>query len=170
MARTLRKALDALYLASGAVAALFMLAMLGVILLQMTARWTGYALPGSTDYAGYCMAGASFFGLAYALNRGSHIYVGLMLSALGARRLWGEIWRLAVAACLATYLARYAIKTNIWSSILNDVSQGQDATPLWIPQLVMSAGTVILAIALWDNLITAIVSGRTNIEAEELNE
>jgi len=34
-----------------------------------------------------------------------------------------------------------------------DVSQGIDATPLWIPQLSMAIGTVVLVIALLDDLI-----------------
>ena len=80
-ARALRRALDALYLAGGVVAALFMIAILVLIVLQMLARWTGQVFPGATDYAGYCMAAASFFAFAYALNHGAHIRVSLMLTA-----------------------------------------------------------------------------------------
>lgn len=165
-----RLLLDSIYGMSGILAALFMLAMLGVIVAQMVARWSGMAFPGSTDYAGYCMAGASFFALAYALNRGSHIRVNLMLTALGRHRRWGEIWCLAIAALLATYFARYAIKATILSEKLNDISQGQDATPIWIPQLSMCIGTILLAAALWDNLFRMIFAGTTNIIEETVEE
>ena len=67
----------------------------------MTARWSGQQFPGSTDYAGYCMAAASFFALAYALNRGAHIRVSLLLSALGRWRRAGEIWCFAIGSALA---------------------------------------------------------------------
>ncbi len=119
--------------------------------------------PGATDYAGYCMAASSFLSLAYALNRGAHIRVSLMLASLGRWRRLGEIWCFGVAAVTATFFARYAIKANIWSAKLNDVSQGQDATPMWVPQLAMSAGTVLLALALWDHLIRLIASDHAGI-------
>ena len=165
-----RKALDSLYLMGGIVSAMFLLTMLGIIVAQMVARWSGQAFPGSTNYAGYCMAASSFLALAYALNSGSHIRVNLMLSALGRYRRWGEIWCFAVAAFLATYFARYAIKTTQGSIKWNDISQGQDATPLWIPQIAMSVGTVILAIAVWDNLFRMLFEGDSNIVAETVEE
>ena len=34
--------------------------------------------------------------------------------------------------------------------MFNDISTGNDATPLWLPQLAMAAGTLILLIALLD--------------------
>ncbi|MGF1477864.1 MAG: TRAP transporter small permease [Geminicoccaceae bacterium] len=168
--KNLRRILDGLYWAAGALAALFLIALLGIIIAQMVARWTGQTFPGSTDYAGYCMAAASFFALAHALNRGAHIRVSLFLIALGPYRRWGEVWCLTIAALLATYFAHYAIKGAYWSYKLNDISQGQDATPIWIPQLAMAAGTVLLAIALWDNLVRVLAVGRSNIETETVSE
>ncbi|MEM8793642.1 MAG: TRAP transporter small permease [Pseudomonadota bacterium] len=161
--RVLRRALDALYLAGGIVGALFLIAILVLIVLQMMARWTGEVFPGSTDYAGYCMAASSFLALAYALNHGAHIRVTLFLSRMGRWRRYGEIWCYGVAAVIATLFARYAIKANIWSEKLNDISQGQDATPLWIPQIAMSVGTVLLAIALWDHLIRLIFTDHAGV-------
>ncbi len=161
--KLLRRALDALYLAGGALGALFLIAILVLIVAQMVARWTGNVFPGGTDYAGYCMAASSFFALAYALNHGAHIRVSLFLSNLGKWRRFGEIWCFGIAALTATFFARYAIKANFWSAKLNDVSQGQDATPLWIPQIAMSAGATLLAIALWDHLIRLILSDHPGI-------
>jgi TRAP-type C4-dicarboxylate transport system permease small subunit len=41
-----------------------------------------------------------------------------------------------------------------WQShAFNDISTGNDATPLWLPQLAMAAGTVVLAIAFIDELV-----------------
>lgn len=166
----IRRALNGLYTSAGVIAAVFLLAMLGIIVMQMVARWSGQAFPGSTAYAGYCMAASSFFALAYALNSGAHIRVNLLLNALGRHRTKGELWCFAIAALLATYFARYAIKYAILSEKLGEKSQGQDATPLWIPQIAMCVGTVLLAISLWDNFFRLIIEGRSNIEAEELEE
>jgi TRAP-type C4-dicarboxylate transport system permease small subunit len=37
--------------------------------------------------------------------------------------------------------------------VFNDISTGNDATPLWIPQIAMAVGTVLLAIAFVDELV-----------------
>ncbi|MBV2360622.1 TRAP transporter small permease [Thalassococcus sp. CAU 1522] len=158
--KAIRKTLDALYLAGGIIAAVFLILILAIIVAQMLARWTGQVFPGATDYAGYCMAGASFFAFAYALNHGAHIRVSLFLSALGRHRRWGEVFCFAIGAIIATWVARYAIKGAYWSWKLNEKSQGLDATPIWIPQISMVAGTVLLAIAFWDHLIRLLVSGQ----------
>jgi hypothetical protein len=39
------------------------------------------------------------------------------------------------------------------SHMLGDVSESADATPLWIPQIGMAVGAVLLAIALADRLV-----------------
>lgn len=162
----LRRALDALYFGGGIIAAVFTVAILVIIVLQMLARWTGQVFPGATDYAGYCMAGASFFAFAYALNHDAHIRVSLFLNHLGKWRRWGEIWCFSIGAAASTFLARYAIKVTQDSWKFKDVSQGQDATPLWMPQMLMAIGAVLLAIAFWDNLIRLIVTGNHGIRSD----
>ncbi|MEZ5811750.1 MAG: TRAP transporter small permease subunit [Rhizobiaceae bacterium] len=166
MLRALRRILDMLYLAGGAIAACFLIAILTLIVLQMLARWTGHVFPGATDYAGYCMAGASFFAFAYALNHGAHIRVSILLNALGARRRWLEIWCFAIGTAASTYFAWYAVRGTYWSWKLKELSQGLDATPIWIPQLSMSVGTILLAIAFWDHLVQVIFTGKHGIRAD----
>ncbi len=168
--RVLRRMLDALYFAGGVIAALFMIAILVIIVLQMVARWTGEIFPGGPDYAGYCMAGASFFAFAYALNHGAHIRVSILLNALGKSRRWLEIWCFGIGALLASYFAWYAVRGTYWSWKLNDISQGQDATPIWIPQLAMSAGTILFAICFWDHLVRLIFGGNHGIRSETVEQ
>ncbi len=168
--RALRRTLDGLYLAGGIIAAVFMIAILVIIVLQMLARWTCNTFPGGTDYAGYCMAGASFFAFAYALNHGSHIRVSLLLNALGDRRHYMEIWGFVIGTAASSYFAWFAVKATWISYKLHDVSQGQDATPLWIPQLVMSAGTVLLAICFLDHLVRLIVTGSHGIKIDTVEQ
>lgn len=156
--------LNRLYDACGALAALFLVALLLVIVLQMAARWSGRQFPGSTDYAGYCMAAASFFALAYTLNHGAHIRVSLLLARLGRWRRAGELWCLSISAALACYFAYYAIKGVHVSYRLHDISQGQDATPLWIPQLVMAIGGSVFALALVDRLVQVARGGSSALD------
>jgi TRAP-type C4-dicarboxylate transport system permease small subunit len=167
-ARALRRALDGLYLLGGALAALCLLAILGLIVAQMLARWFGLVFPGATDYAGYAMAGASFFAFAHALNHGAHIRVSIVLNLMGARRWWLEVFCFGVGAAISSYFAWYAIRATRWSLQFGDVSQGLDKTPIWIPQLSMCAGGVLLAVAFWDHLVRLLATGAHGIHGEKV--
>jgi TRAP-type C4-dicarboxylate transport system permease small subunit len=164
-----RPFLDRLYLTSGIAASFFLILILLLITAQMVARWSGAIITGAPDYTGYAMAAASFLAMPYALNRGAHIRVSLLLNALGRYRRMGEIWCFSIASYLAVYFAYYAIKSTRESYVFNDISQGQDATPLWIPQVAMCVGLVILAIAFIDHLISLLVLGDHNIEEDALD-
>jgi len=157
--RLVRRWLDRLYLLCGAFAACCLVAILTIVTMQMIARWTGEILPGTSDYAGYFMASSTFFAFAYALNNGSHIRVNMLLNALGSNRRWGELWCFAIGSVLSILWAYYTIKTVYWSYRLGDISQGLDATPIWIPQVAMAAGSVVFAISLIDNLVRVVLFG-----------
>jgi TRAP-type C4-dicarboxylate transport system permease small subunit len=164
---SVRSFLDRLYFGSGVLAALFLIAILLLIVIQMLARWTGEVFSGAPDYAGYCMAAASFFAFAHALNRGAHIRVSILLNSVGPKtRRVLEAWCFAIATGLAWYFTYYATKATYWSWKFHDISQGQDATPLWIPQTAMVAGSIIFAIALTDHLAHVLVSGDHRIKSD----
>lgn len=164
----LRRGLDGLYHAAGVLAALCLIAILVLIVVQMLARWTGEVFPGAPDYAGYAMAAASFLAFANALNKGAHIRVSIVLNALppGPRR-WLEIWCFGIATAVMWYFTWYAWRFTYWSWKFNDISQGQDRTPLWIPQSAMLLGAVILAIALTDHLIHLVRHGAHRIVRDD---
>ncbi|MEM9970218.1 MAG: TRAP transporter small permease [Pseudomonadota bacterium] len=164
----LRRSLDFLYNASGIAAALCLIAILALIVVQMLARWTGEVFPGAPDYAGYAMAAASFLAFANALNKGAHIRVSIVLNAVGpkARRII-NIWCFAIGAAVAWYFVYYAWRFVYFSWRFNDISQGQDKTALWIPQSVMLFGAAVLAIALTDHLVSLIVKGDHRIARDE---
>jgi len=166
-----RRSLDRLYDAASVLAAICLFLMLVVIALQMIARWTGTPFPGSTQYAGYLMAASSFLAFAQTLNRGVHIRVTLLFNSLGPRsRRLVELWSLLIGTAAACYLARFAVKSVYWSYKLHDVSQGQDATPMWMAQLPMAVGAVILAICFVDNLLTMFFRGHDNIRSENIEQ
>lgn len=160
----IRRVLDFLYVASGVIAALCLISILSLIVLQMLARWTGEVFPGAPNYAGYAMAAASFFAFANALGRGAHIRVSILLNAVPTRIKWLlEIWCFGLGAAIAGYFTYYAYNFVFWSWKFKDVSQGQDATALWIPQSVMIAGGGLLTLALLDNLVHLLLRGEHRI-------
>ena len=100
------------------------------------------------------MAAAGFLALAHTLKRGDHIRVTLLLTALPARaRRVFEIWSLFAASLLALLFAVYSCKLAWQSHVFHDISTSNDATPLWLPQLSMAVGAVVLAIAFVDELV-----------------
>ena len=150
----MRKPLDHLYNAAGVLAAFFMVATLAMVLASVTGRLMNFNLRGSDAYAGYCMAAAGFLALAHTLRRGEHIRVTLLLQCFGARVAHAlELWCNAAGTFLACAFAFYSARLTWQSHMFNDISQGNDATPLWIPQLTMAVGTVILLIALVDDFV-----------------
>jgi len=164
---TVRRGLDLLYAACGVVAALFLIAILSLIVLQMIARWTGEIFPGAPEYAGYSMAAASFFAFAYALNNGAHIRVNILLNAVGKRsRRVLEGWCFAIGTILAWYFTYNAIEAIYWSWKFNEISQGQDAIAIWIPQMSLGIGGCVFAIALTDHLIHIMFTGDHRIESD----
>lgn len=166
-AKRLRAFLDRLYLIFGFLAALFLLAILFLITAQVVSRWTGNVLPGASDYTGYAMAASSFFAFAHALNKGAHIRVSLFLNSASERvRYILNLWCFFIAALLAWNFSIFALKAVYWSWKLGDVSQGQDATPLWIPQSFMAAGAIVFAIALSDHLLTLLITKENRIKPE----
>ena len=160
----LRKLLDGLYMLAGILAALCLVVILLLIVVQMLARWTGEVFPGAPDYAGYAMAAASFLAFANALNKGSHIRVSILLNAVSERsRYILEVWCFAIGTAVAWYMAYFVYRMIGFALKFKDVSQGQDATPLWIPQSPVLIGAIILAIALTDNLVTLLMTGKHRI-------
>ena len=73
----------------------------------------------------------------------------MLLNVVGPkiRRLL-EVWCFGIATGLGWYFTFYAIKATYWSWKFKDISQGQDATAMWIPQTAMVLGSIIFAIAL----------------------
>ena len=150
----MRTLLDRLYNAAGVLAALFLIGTLVMVLIGIAGRLLDFHVPGTDSYAGYCMAAAGFLALAHTLKRGEHIRVTLLIEHVGggAQRAL-ELWALGVATLLAALFAFYSVRLSFQSWQFNDISTGNDATPLWIPQLTMAAGTVILLIALVDDFV-----------------
>lgn len=149
----LRRALDGLYDGAAWLAALCLVGLLAMVLLSVIGRQANFHLPGTDAYAGYLMAGSAFLALAHTLKRGEHIRVTLLLTTLhGRARRTLELWALSAATLLSGLSAFYSVRLVWQSHSFHDISTGSDATPLWIPQLGMAAGALILCLAFVDEL------------------
>ncbi len=150
----MRPLLNLLYRGTGALAAVFMVGVLVMVIAGIVTRELGIYVRGTDDYAGYCMAAAGFLALAYTFKHGEHIRVTLIIERLsGTPRRVLEWLTLAFGTGIACTLAFYSVRLVLNSHEFNDISQGVDATPLWVPQIGMAAGAVVLAIAFLDDLL-----------------
>ena len=138
-----------------------MVGVLFFVVLTTVSRYFGFAAPGADSYAGYATAGAGFMALASTLKHGEHIRVTLLLGALkGRAHHVAEVAVLAIATVIAGFLAWYSVHL-VWQSLeIGDISMGLDATPMWIPQLFMAAGTIVFFIAFCDELVLQLLGRR----------
>lgn len=118
----------------------------------------GLTIPSYSDFTGFLLAAASFLSLAYALREGSHIRVVLVLGRLPQKvQRVVEVWCVGFALAIATYFTWYTAKLTLESYTYHDLSSGMIAVPIWIPQLFMLLGLVILSIALLDELVIVLM-------------
>lgn len=168
----MRALLDRLYVVSGAIAAICLLLILAIVGLQVllnlsaaatelvSGRPTGFLLPAYADFSGYLLVAASFLALPYAMRRGTHVRVTLLVARFrGPARKIMDVTSCALGAAIALYGAWYAAELVHESWRFGDVSFGLVAVPLWIPQLPIPIGLLILAIALIDDMV-AILRGQ----------
>lgn len=163
----MRRALDLLYDAAAWAAAFFMVGVLLMVLASVVGRLMGFNLRGSDAYAGYSMAAAAFLSLAHTLKRGEHIRVSLFLERFGRRVTHGlELWSHAAGSLFCVVLALFCVRLVWQSYTFNDISQGNDATPLWIPQIAMAAGALVLAVAMVDDFVLHVRRRHPRMSAE----
>ena len=150
----IRRALDALYAASGvaAVSVLILIAVLTVA--QMIGRLIGKPVPSADDFAGFCMAGAVFLGMTYTLRSGGHIRVLTLLTRLapGPRRAL-EILCAALSVLIIGTLTWYAADMMLVTRSAGEYTLGQVPVPKWIPMCFMLTGLAVFLIALLDELV-----------------
>ena len=167
----MRKSLDALYLGAGWLAALFMIGVLAMVLLSIVSRLVGIYVPGTDAYAGYAMAGAGFLALAHTLKANEHIRVTLIIGKLrGGARRGLELWALSVAVLMSGALAWFSWRLVWQSHTFHDISTAADATPLWIPQILMGLGCTVLFIALLDEWVLEWRGQRVRAEGDTRHE
>ena len=128
----------------------------------------GFVILSLAEFSGFLLAAASFFALAATLKSGGHIRVTMLLSMVGeGSRRWVEAGVLAAATVIASYGAFYLGRFAYFSWRFHEVSPGVIPAPLWIPQAAMTAGAVMLVVALIDELLIVLRGGRPTFRNRE---
>ncbi len=139
-----------------------------LVALSILSRLAGVYVGGLTEGAGYAMAAAGTFGLAYTFGAGGHIRVDLVLNLLPERpRAAVELMALAITTAVIVFLAAYFIRMVSISWKFGDLSDGSDELPLWMPQLPAAIGFAIFAVALCHDLIRYVLTRQVTWASDE---
>jgi TRAP-type C4-dicarboxylate transport system permease small subunit len=157
----LRRFLDRLYLASGALGAIFVALICVLMVAQSVGRELGIRTGAVNDVVAWFCAAASFFAMAHAFKHGDFVRVTLLMEKLPAhaRRVL-EIVCLSIASVSVAYLAFWANKFTYDSYTFNEVAQGLLPIPIWIPQASFAIGSILLLIAVVDELVIVLRGGK----------
>jgi TRAP-type C4-dicarboxylate transport system permease small subunit len=136
-------------------AGVFMVGIAVFILIALAGSIFGFVTRSMDEFAGYSMAASAFLAFSYTFHSNEHIRVTLVLHRFRGRLRKGlEVWCHLLGVVLAGFFGWYSVKMAWVSWQINELSQGLIPLPLWIPQITMAFGTVMLAVALFDRLVT----------------
>jgi len=149
----LRRFLDRLYAASGALAAICLAGICVLMLAQAIGREFGLLIRGADDITSWLCAASAFFALGYTFRHGELVRVGLWIDMLKGRARWGaEVAALTITALFVGYMA-WAVSKFVYESWkFNEVAQGLIKLPIWIPQMSFVLGVLIFLVAVLDEL------------------
>ena len=156
-----RRALDGLYLATGWLAGLFLILVCVLMLILSVGREVGINLRSGDDLTAWSCAAMAALGLAHTFKSGEMVRVGLLIETLkGQARIRAELAVLILGTALVGSFAYYACDL-VWDSYrFNERAQGVLPVPMWLPQLGMAVGAIVLFIAFLDELVVAAAGGR----------
>ena len=150
----MRGLLNRVYDAAGYLAGFFVFAIFAVMLAAAVMRELGLRTGGTDDLVSWMTAAAAFLGLAHTFKHGDFVRVGLLLESMRppVRRAF-ELGSLAIAAGFTGYLAAEVALYVFNSWRYHEMSNGLLVVPLWIPQLSFLLGSLLLFVAVVDELV-----------------
>jgi TRAP-type C4-dicarboxylate transport system permease small subunit len=157
----MRKLLDRIYLGAAYVAATCVLLIMLLMIAQSILREMHVRTGAVNDVVAWLCAAASFFAMAHAFKHGDFVRVTLLLEKLpptAVRRF--EIGALSIAVLAVGYLMFWANRFTYESWVFNDIAQGLLPLPMWVPQLSFALGSILLFVAVLDELIIVLRGGR----------
>ncbi|RMG50359.1 MAG: TRAP transporter small permease [Gammaproteobacteria bacterium] len=140
-----------------------MLVIVGLITVEIVLRTL---LKTSTlvadEYSGYLMVAVVFFGMAWTLRTDGHIRIGLLTSRLP------EGWQKALDLLAHLFVLAFCLYFLMHTGLMVEDTRALDMradsiaeTPLWIPQLSMLAGLVLLTLQVCAEILRRLLSSPT---------
>ncbi|HWM41405.1 MAG TPA: TRAP transporter small permease [Burkholderiales bacterium] len=164
----MRRFLDRLYAASGALAAISLASIAAVMLAQAGMRELGLLLRGADDIVAWLCAASAFLALGHTFRRGELVRIGLLVDHLPPRaRRPLALGALGITLAFVGYMTYAVVRFVFESWQFNEVAQGLIQIPIWIPQMSFVLGALILFIAVLDEFVVLARGGTPAYEAAE---
>ncbi len=164
----MRRFLDRLYQASGALAAVCLAGICVLMLAQAAGREFGLLLRGGDDITAWLCAASAFLALGHTFRHGELVRVGLLIDRLApAQRRIAEIVALSGTALFVGYMAWAVFKFVYDSWRFNELAQGLIKLPIWIPQLCFAIGVLIFLVAILDDLYSVLRNSKPSYQLAE---
>ena len=156
----MRRFLDRLYAASGALAAVCLAGIAVVMLAQAGMREMGMLLRGADDIVGWLCAASAFLALGYTFRHGELVRVGILIDRLPpAARRRAEHLALGLAVLVVGYILWAAASFVYESWAFDEVAQGLIQIPIWIPQMSFVVGALVFFVAVLDEFVVLVAGG-----------
>lgn len=152
-----RRRLDPLFDGAAYLAAAFIFAIFAIMIGSSLMRELGMRTGGTDDVVAWSCAAAGFLAMAQTFRRGDFVRVVLLLDRLGKRRAHQfEIVALVIGTLFVTFLTWAAAIFVYESWDFGDMANGLVPIPLWIPQISFVFGTLLLLVAIVDELVAVL--------------
>ena len=152
-----RTRLGYLFTLSGGVAAIFIVLIALIIVVQVIGRELGIQIHGADDFTSWSVAASIFFALAYTFKQGAHIQVTLITERLtGKTAKAAHIISLVVSSIAIGFLTLSAFHLSYDNYQFGDLAPGLLKVPMWIPTISLLLGALLLFLAILDSLFAAI--------------
>ena len=150
----MRRWLDRLYLAAGALGAFCVFLIFVLMVAAGVGRQVNWHVSGMNDAVSWLCAAASFFAMAHAFRHGDFVRVTLLLDAVPAKvRRVLDVACLLIASVSVAYLTYWATSFTYESYEFAEMATGLVVIPIWIPQSTFVIGCWLLLIAMIDELV-----------------
>lgn len=163
--RGLLRLIDDLCTAGAWLAAVSAAALAAILIVEVfSISFFNWSQPRAVEYAVYLQCFVLFCGAGWTLRQGGHIRVGVLFQALPRRAAWlldvsGSCFAIGVVGFAAWALWQQLIRTFDYGSI----SFYPMATPLWIPQGLLTVGVTFLLLAFVGRLIRLLINEPTEM-------
>lgn len=163
---TLESVADWLSLIAAFLAAACIVALTGLILAEIVVALLARFIPAvpsgigiGWEYSAYLMGGAFLLGSGMTLRAGQQIRVELLLRAKNGRYArYLEIASALLGSAITVFLAITLVQFTYRTFLSGEVSQ-DSFTPLWIPQVGLSIGAIVLALQMIVRTIISLTGG-----------
>jgi TRAP-type C4-dicarboxylate transport system permease small subunit len=137
-------------LASGRLTALILFLLMILVVVGVFMRYfLNRPLPIVDEFSEYMLAAITFLGLTYTLNTGGHIKLGLVGSHLQQRVFrWLDIATSIISLLYVFWFAWLTYGLVLDSYTLGSTSPSTVRTPLYIPQMVLPVGLILMGIGI----------------------